>query len=158
LDQDFQPFAATAHLHRAANESQPRTRWIEATIAAELAIKEYLVRKEPGLESLLTEIPAPPLSKLFGAVLEAYAGFRATKLSALSKGAEVRNRLLHRPKGMSVSADDAARYLQDVQFTFFELLSDLYPADEVIRQLAPHGAHRSKDGSGFAPVAPVAGT
>jgi hypothetical protein len=52
LDEGFEPFVAIRHLHRAENTDIPWSRWIEATIAAELAIKEYLGRKRPELEGL----------------------------------------------------------------------------------------------------------
>ena len=73
LEEDYEPFFALKHLHRAKKEKNPRYKWIDATIAAELAIKEFLIRKNPNLEPLLLEAPSPPLRKLYGSILESYA-------------------------------------------------------------------------------------
>ena len=99
IDSDYQPFLALRHLHRARNDLNPRYMWIEATIAAELAIKEFLIRQRPELETLLLEVPSPPLYKMYGAILKAYGGKNLPRKTskALSDGATIRNRLLHRP-------------------------------------------------------------
>lgn len=137
LDDGVEPFAAMRHLHLAEQEDRPWAKWIEATIAAELAIKEYLARKNPGLRALLTELPSPPLGKLYGPVLEAYAGFRATKRSVIDKGATLRNDLLHRFASKSISDQEAREYVADVRFTIWELLLDLYPNNAAIRASTP---------------------
>ncbi len=54
-----EPLIAMTHLHRAVNEPLPRHKWIDATIAAELAVKEFLIRKCPELRSLLERLPSP---------------------------------------------------------------------------------------------------
>lgn len=137
LDDGFRPFVALRHLHRAENDDRPWAKWIEATVAAELAIKEYLSRRRPELATLLVHLPSPPLGVLYGKVLEDYGGFKATRRAQLIKGAEIRNRLLHQTTGAAVSAEDAQRYVADVRFTITELLLDLYPDDPVLRVLAP---------------------
>ena len=137
LDEGFRPFVAMRHLHRAENDDRPWAKWIEATVAAELAIKEYLSRRRPELETLLVHLPSPPLGVLYGKVLGQYGGFKATRRAQLIKGAEIRNKLLHQPIGAIVSAEDAQRYVADVRFTILELLLDLYPDDPVLRVLAP---------------------
>ncbi|MEM0007767.1 MAG: hypothetical protein QXR89_05845 [Candidatus Bathyarchaeia archaeon] len=131
LDNDFQPFLALRHLHRAKNEDNPRYKWIEATIAAELAIKEFLIRKKPEVEALLIEIPSPPLHKLYGSILESFTGQKSPKLKELQKGAEIRNKLIHRPKEIDISAQEANKYVQDVEIAIGHLLTMLYPENHV---------------------------
>jgi hypothetical protein len=72
IQNDFKPFFALRHLHRAINENNPRYKWIDATIAAELAIKEFLIRREPCIKDLLLEVPAPRLEILYGRILKKY--------------------------------------------------------------------------------------
>lgn len=129
IENDFEPFFALSHLHKAKNESNPRSKWINATIAAELAIKEFLIRKEPSLEPLLLEVPSPPIHKLYGSILEFYANERSPKLKELAKGAETRNRLLHRPKEQKIDLQEAMNYVQDVEIAIFHLITLLYPSD-----------------------------
>lgn len=142
LDEGVEPFVALRHLHRAENEQIPWARWVEATIASELAVKEYLIRKHPRLEVLLLEVPSPPLGVLYGRVLREYGGFEATMKSKMAKGAEIRNKLLHRPRLHTVTDEEAAEYVGDVRFTIFELLADLYPDDPVVGRLAPYGIRK----------------
>lgn len=74
LDTNISPLLAMRHLHRAKHERSPHHQWIDATIAAELAIKEVLSRAIPELEVLLLNVPSPPLSKLYGEILKTYLG------------------------------------------------------------------------------------
>ncbi|GAG42491.1 unnamed protein product, partial [marine sediment metagenome] len=91
IENDFEPFFALRHLHRAKNESNPRHKWIDATIAAELAIKEFLIKLKPDIETLLLEVPSPPIPKLYGPILEYYTNEKSPKVNELAKGAETRN-------------------------------------------------------------------
>lgn len=129
IDSDYQPFLALRHLHRARNDSNPRYIWIEATIAAELAIKEFLIRQRPELETLLLEVPSPPIYKMYGAILEAYGGKTLPKKisKALADGAKIRNRLLHRPHDEPVDHQKALDYVSAVAGAIQHLLSILYP-------------------------------
>jgi glutathione S-transferase len=136
IDSDFQPFVALRHLHRARRDPRPWARWIDATIAAELAIKEYLLRKQPHLNALLLEVPSPSLRVLYGRVLTAYAGWRSSYVAQLDKGAAKRNEILHRPQVATVSSEDAAEYVQIVTRAIFELLADLHPSDTNICRYA----------------------
>jgi hypothetical protein len=61
FDLHEEPLIAFEHLHEARRHRGTRFTWIEATIAAELAIKEALARLEPRLTPVLLEVPAPPL-------------------------------------------------------------------------------------------------
>lgn len=106
-----QPFLASRHLHEARQHRGVRFRWIEATTAAELAIKEALARMEPKLIPLLVELPAPPLTKLYGPILESIAGERSPFLKELQTGIEIRNRLVHRPSEPDPDPQKLADYV-----------------------------------------------
>jgi hypothetical protein len=134
IKNDFEPFLALKHLHRAKRESNPRYKYIDATIAAELAIKEFLIRKEPSLETLLLEVPSPPLYKLYGPILESYANQRSPKLKELQEGVEVRNKLIHKPKNVDIDPNKANTYVQDVEIAIFHLMNLLYPEDKIFQR------------------------
>ena len=140
LDRGVEPLRAMVHLHRALEETAPSHRWIEATIAAELAIKEVLCRARPELEALLLELPAPPLSKLYGQILEDYLGVSSPFKASLAKGVEKRNRLLHRHTNLVITAVEASRYVADVRAAIDHLLHALYPEDPLYGNLTntPH--------------------
>jgi hypothetical protein len=127
-----EPFLALRHLHRARREGNPRYKWIDATIAAELAIKEFLLRKKPDLEALLLEMPSPPLDKLYGAILKQYGGEISPWKNKIAKGAIVRNELLHIPHHKAINPWDANQYVDDVQSAIYHLLALLYPKDPLV--------------------------
>lgn len=129
IDSEYEPFIALRHLHRARKETTPRHKWIEATIAAELAIKEFLMRRKPELTTLLLEVPSPPLHKMYGPVLTEYAGKALPKgiVSAMQEGAEIRNRLLHRPEEEDIDDQKALNYVSVVAEAIRQLLTILYP-------------------------------
>ena len=130
IDNDFKPFFALRHLHRAINEKNPRYKWIDATIAAELAIKEFLIRRDPCIEALLLEIPAPPLYKLYGSILEKYNnGKKSPKFKAVEKGAHKRNKLIHKPEDTKISPEEADEYIHDIETAIYHLLYLLYQED-----------------------------
>ena len=133
IDNDFEPFIALRHLHRSKNERNPRHKWIDATIAAELAIKEFLIRLKPDIKTLLLEIPSPPLHKLYGSILEYYKNERSPKLKELAEGVEMRNKLIHRPKDIHINAEQANKYIHDVEIAIYHLLTLLYPDDSIMK-------------------------
>ena len=57
------PLDATEFIYEAKRAKGLRFKWIQATIAAELAIKEALIRLEPKIKIVLLELPSPPLHK-----------------------------------------------------------------------------------------------
>jgi hypothetical protein len=122
LDSTEEPLIATEHLHEAQRLRGDRFSWIEATVAAELAIKEALVRLNPALEVLLLEVPSPPLRKLYGTVLEAASGEKSPYVSQLSKGAEKRNHLVHRPRAIEFGAQEVVDYIGAVENAISHLL------------------------------------
>lgn len=133
---EFQPFFALRHLHRAKNEQNPRYKWIDATIAAELAVKEFLIRIKPEIESLLLEMPSPPLHKMYDVILTSFGYQRSPRLKAIREGVEIRNKLVHRPNETPITEDQADKYVEEIEQAIFHLLSMLYPDDQVIRRLA----------------------
>jgi len=134
LDSGLEPLFALRHLHRAKRENNPRYKWIEATIAAELAIKEFLMRTKPDVETLLLELPSPPLHKLYGPILESFTNQRSPKLKELTKGAEIRNKLIHRPKDIEIKEEQANKYVHDVEIAIGHLLTLLYPEDPIMER------------------------
>ena len=130
---DFQPFFALRHLHKAINEFNPRYKWIDATIAAELAIKEFLIRLRPEIETLLLEMPSPPIDKLYGSVLKSFTGQSSPKLRELRDGMVMRNKLLHRPTETTVTSEEANAYVADVESAIYHLMTLLYPKDTLVK-------------------------
>ncbi|MGM0842805.1 MAG: hypothetical protein ACQEWE_18870 [Bacillota bacterium] len=132
IDNKIEPFVALKHLQRARKEEVPRHMWIEATIAAELAIKEFLIRLKPDMEFILLELPSPHLGTLYGKVLEHYIGERYPKSNKLGDGASTRNKLIHRPKEADITYEKAVEYVQLVEDAIYFLLRKLYPSDSII--------------------------
>jgi hypothetical protein len=122
LDQGEEPLLAMQHLYEAERSDGLRFKWIEATIAAELAIKEILVRIEPKLNVLLIELPSPPLRKLYGEVLESVAGEKSPFRKELHEVAERRNRLVHRPEAEELDTQQVIDYLDTVSKAIRHLL------------------------------------
>lgn len=132
LDKQIEPLLAMRHLHRAKAESLPHHKWIDATIAAELAVKEVLAKAEPKLEFLLMEIPSPPLTKLYGSILEQYLGEKSPYLSKIREGVEVRNKLIHKPSSEKIDYQKANDYVDTIESAIFDLLSKVYPNEPLI--------------------------
>ncbi|MFT5702337.1 MAG: hypothetical protein ACI8ZB_005254 [Desulforhopalus sp.] len=134
LDANITPLTAMRHLHRAHKELQPHHKWIEATIAAELAVKEVLIRANPELETILLELPSPPLTKLYGTILERYLGERSPFVSKIGRGVEVRNRLVHRPNEERIDLKSAFDYVDTIEAAIFHLLTIIYPEDRLLQE------------------------
>jgi hypothetical protein len=135
LRRDNPIFFALRHLHRAKLEYNPRYQWIDATIAAELAIKEFVIRKKPEFETLILETASPRLGKMYGSILKSMTGCESPKKKEIDKGAEKRNRLLHRPDEPDPDFQEALDYVDAVEIAIFHLLSLLYPDDWVFNHL-----------------------
>jgi len=134
IQNKVEPLLAMRHLHRAKSGSSPHHMWIEATVAAELAIKEVISRAKPDLEVLLLEMPSPPLAKLYGSILKEYLGEDSPYRKSIIKGVEYRNKLVHRHDSPTIKHQEAINYVKDVERAIFHLLSLLYPEDELISQ------------------------
>lgn len=115
LSENEEALVATSYLHQARNSMNRRYQWIYATMAAELAIKEILVRIEPKLQVILGTLPSPPLNKLYGDVLESVAGVRSTGLSTLQNGAQKRNQLVHNPKSPTPTFNEVNEYIDFIE-------------------------------------------
>ena len=115
LSENEEALVATSYLHQARNSMNRRYQWIYATMAAELAIKEILVRIEPKLQVILEALPSPPLNKLYGDVLESVSGVRSTSLSKMQKGAQKRNQLVHNPKSSAPNFDEVNEYIDFIE-------------------------------------------
>ncbi len=115
LSWDEEALVATSYLHQARNSKNRRYQWIYATMAAELAIKEILMRIEPKLQVILEILPSPPLNKLYGDVLESVAGVRSTSLSTLQNGAQKRNQLVHNPKSPTPTFNEVNGYIDFIE-------------------------------------------
>ena len=135
LDKGYKPFLAMRHLYRAIQEKSPRFKWIDATIAAELAVKEFLARAKPELESLLVHLPSPPLSKLYGEVLLKYAGVKSPYVKKLNEGAQKRNQLVHQPQTVDISEAEAIEYVRMVMKAINHLYTLLYPDWKIAQEL-----------------------
>jgi hypothetical protein len=131
IDKNYEPFLALKHLHRAKTEDNPRYKWIDATIAAELAIKEFLIRKNSTLEPLIMEVPSPPLDKLYGPILKFFIQEVSPKVKELTEGARIRNKLIHRTTDISIDIKTVNKYVQDVEIAIYHLLIRLYPDDTI---------------------------
>lgn len=134
LDSGVTPLIAMRHLHRAKHESQPHHKWIDATIAAELAVKEVLCRAHPAMELMLIEMPSPPFSKMYGCLLKHYLGEESPFRKPLILGQERRNVLVHKPGAAVIGSQEANDYVDVVEGAIFHLLSRLYPNDDLIRR------------------------
>jgi len=133
LNNNIEPLIAMRHLHRARAENIAHHKWIDATIAAELAVKEVLAKVNPDIEVLLMEMPSPPLAKLYGSILENYLGEKSPFLKHIRKGVEVRNRLIHKPYAEQIDAQDANDYVAHIEGAIFHLLCRLYPNEKLIQ-------------------------
>ena len=134
LDNQIKPLTAMKYLHRAFHENLPHHKWIDATIAAELAIKEVLCIAKPELEILLLEMPSPPLTKLYGDILEEYLGEASPYKSKIKKGIEVRNKLVHRHDTSYINGQEAIIYVENIGKAILHLLTLLYPNDKLIER------------------------
>lgn len=121
IDKGVEPLFAFIHLSKAFNEKDTRHQWIHATIAAELAFKEFLSKYDKKLTSLILKVPSPPLKDLYGDVLFEQTGERSPYVSALHKGAETRNTLIHQPLDSSPEKHDTQVYLLTVQSAILHL-------------------------------------
>lgn len=134
LKSGFEPFFALRHLHRAKKEDIARYRHIDASIAAELAIKEFLTRKKPEVGPLLVELPSPPLDKLYESILKSYGFTPPPNLNRLADGMRLRNKFLHRPQAMHTDGQKSIKYVEDVEIAIYHLLTLLDPTDPIVKR------------------------
>lgn len=132
-DQNITPFYAFDHLHKAyADEFNPRHQWINATIALELAFKEFLGRLDPRTIFLIEHVPSPPLHKLYKNVLMDYTGEASPYVSIISKGVETRNKLVHHPGSLHPNHKDTLIYLHQCECAILHLYTLLHKGNEAV--------------------------
>jgi hypothetical protein len=71
---------------------------------------------------------------MYGSVLESFTNQKSPKLKELAKGAEIRNKLIHRPKEVKINAQEANKYVQDVEIAIGHLLTLLHPGDPIMKR------------------------
>lgn len=135
LNNEIEPLVAMSHLHRAKNDTNPRHKWLDATIALELGIKEILIRKHPKMSVLLLEMPSPPLPILYGKISQEYLGERVLTSNFLSIAIQKRNELIHKPKNIEITLGEANEYVLKVEEAIFKLLKLIYPDDNIVNIL-----------------------
>ena len=133
IDDNIQPWIALKYIEHAKREKIPNHKWIYATIAAELAIKEFLIQKEPVIEALLLELPSPPLDKLYGSILNKYAGSESPAKKVIKKGIETRNKLLHQASEFEIEEDEATAYVQEIDNAINDLMIRLYSKESICK-------------------------
>lgn len=134
IDRKIEPLLAMRHLQRAKIERHPHYKWIDATIAAELAIKEVLIKAKPELEILLMEIPSPPLYKLYKGILKEYLGVESPYHKTIREGVDMRNALVHKPNNSELDSQKANDYVATIEAAIFHLLSLIYPDIPLIKE------------------------
>ena len=111
LEQGYTPLVALRYLSIGANSNDHKIKWITATTALEIAIKEIFIRIDPKLEDLLTEIPSPPLYKMYKGILKSITGYESPYYKEIQKGVQIRNRIIHRPINIYIAAQDSFNYI-----------------------------------------------
>lgn len=131
----IRPFFAFNHLHKAFNEKDTRHQWINATISAELAFKEFLSVYDSKCASLITYAPTPPLDILYNQVLKEQTGEASPYSQQLISGASTRNKLIHRPNFKSPDKQATTEYLYMVQSAILHLQYLLYKEIPLFKHL-----------------------
>lgn len=142
---DIVPFFAYLHLHKAFAENDTRHQWINATIAAELAFKEFLGIVKPDVIPLMTHLPSPSLPKMYKNILTEYFGEESPVYKSLGKGAEKRNELIHKPKMEAPSRADTEKYLLEVNVAIMHLHYLCHPKMSAIEFFYDQAKKQLKD-------------
>ncbi|MGC1007862.1 hypothetical protein [Pantoea agglomerans] len=114
-DESKKPLLAFSILRNSLHQKNLRQRWIEITVAAELGIKEFFIRKFPSFEILMNDMPSPNIKKMYGSILEHYIGEKAPNLNAIQKGLEIRNSLVHSFSEQKINANLADDYTKAIK-------------------------------------------
>lgn len=138
IERGIEPFFAFTHLHKAFLEQNCRHKWINATIAAELAFKEFLAQYDTRATSLITHVPSPPLNRLYRDVLKEYTGVESPMQAVLGNGATLRNHLIHKTTEPTPTIEKTNIYIHQVQVAIFHLYSLLYKDDPFFNYLLKH--------------------
>lgn len=133
INENIQPWVALKYMEHAKRERIPNHKWIYATIAAELAIKEFLIRKEPVIGAILLELPSPPLDKLYGSILNKYTGSESPAKKVIKKGIETRNKLLHQASEFEIVEDEAIAYVEEIDNAINDLMIRLHSEESIFK-------------------------
>ncbi|HYK75666.1 MAG TPA: hypothetical protein VEV16_01685, partial [Daejeonella sp.] len=128
-------FFGFTHLHKAFGERNTRHQWINATIAAELAFKEFLALYKPDTVPVMSFLPSPPLDRMYNNLLVEYSGSKSPMARYLSDGAKKRNELIHKPRQKSPGKHETNVYLHQIQVAILHLYTILYPNDPFFEYL-----------------------
>lgn len=132
FDDGIEPFLALKFLHRAKNEISLRDKWLFAAIAAELAVKEFLFKKDPKKNKKLVDQPMA-LEDLFGTFLTPFLRKPLPTKKVLLDNAKIRNEIIHRPFDRhGLTYTECIKYLDAVEKTIFFLLNELNPQNQFI--------------------------
>jgi len=140
-------FVAFRFLNRAWNDDIPELVILDATIAAELAIKKFLeIKNHPNAKQWI-ESQAPPLPKLYGPILESISsenkkkGERLPQLKTLDYGNQLRNKIVHSPTRIDIPEKFAGFYCNNVESAICHLLTLLYPEDALWKSRFDHSCN-----------------
>ena len=78
---------------------------------------------------------SPNFWRLYGSILESWPRQRSPKIKGLQKGAEIRNKLIHRSKEIDTSTQEVNKYVQDVEIAIGHLLTILYPENHIWKRM-----------------------
>lgn len=129
VDDNKKTLLAFGVLQNSRHQQSLRQRWIEITVAAELGIKEFFVRRFPDFEKLINEMPSPNIRKMYGPLLEHYTGVKAPNLSAIQNGIEVRNALVHSLSEQDITAISLDVYTKKIKECLIFLQENLTGRD-----------------------------
>lgn len=130
IDSKVEPFLAFDFLYQADKFGEdPRHKWINATIALELAIKEFLTRKDDRLISIFADLPSPRIDILYYSVLMEYNSEinPIIRRKDIQIASDIRNKLVHNPSEITIDEQTADTYVKIVKATVFQLFLNLYP-------------------------------
>ena len=131
----FPLFMAFRFLNRSWNDDLPELKILDAAIAAELAIKEFLAIKDPSNAKQWIKSKAPPIPQLYGPILESCiskngkTGQRSPYLKILDCGNQLRNKIVHNPIKLDIPEKFAGFYCTNVESAIYHLITLLYPGD-----------------------------
>jgi hypothetical protein len=128
LELGYRVLRGTRHLYSAFAEPIPALKWIAATTAAELCVKDALVRADPSLQARVNAKgrAKPDVPLLYGQLLFAALGERSPFARDLQLGAERRNELVHNPGAHDPTEGEALAYVNTVHMAVQHIYRLLY--------------------------------
>lgn len=118
---------ALYHLHRAKGESSQKHAIIDACIAVEVGIKEFLMVLKPELKTLLEKMPSPPVPTLYGDILESLIKVRFPHANKLRELIELRNKFVHTPTAVDVPPKEVRKMVLMAERAIYWLQIKLDP-------------------------------